>query len=216
VLIQVSDTGTGIPASVIDRIFDPFFTTKDVGKGTGLGLSTVLGIVKSHGGVLVVESDVGRGTTFSIYLPLAPETTERDEAATPVAVPRGRGETILLVDNEEEIRSLAAEGLRTYGYEVITARDGIEGCATFAEHRKTIKLVLTDLDMPGMEGLPMVRVIRKMEPSIRVILCSGLFGRELKKLTPAELEVFGRSTLPKPYTMDGLVGTVRRVLDEKG
>src|SRR5262249_14270879 len=150
VLLTVSDTGTGIPPDLLDRIFDPFFTTKEYGKGTGLGLSTVLGIVKGHGGFIQVVSEVGAGAHFLVYLPAAEIALARRAAEGPGECPRGRGECILVVDDEGHIREITRRQLEAYGYRVLTARDGDEALARYTEHQQEIHAVLTDLMMPGL------------------------------------------------------------------
>ena len=172
VLLTTSDTGDGIPREIINRIFDPFFTTKPVGKGTGLGLSTVLGIVKSHGGLVTVDSEPGRGTTFRVYLPVT------KTAAAPVALaqdelPRGQGETILLVDDEVAMRDATRAVLEMHNYRVLTASHGEEALALFVTHRGDIRLLVTDVDMPVMDGVELVRSVRVLDTDMKIIVMSG-------------------------------------------
>ena len=152
VMIAVTDTGTGMPPEVRDRIFEPFFTTKEIGKGTGLGLSTVHAITKSHGGFLTVDSEMGHGTTFKVFLPADRELARIAAENAPVDVPRGRGELVLVVDDEESIRSITQQTLEAFGYRVLTASDGAEAVAVFAQHTGETALVLIDMAMPVLDG----------------------------------------------------------------
>jgi signal transduction histidine kinase/ActR/RegA family two-component response regulator len=207
IVITVADTGTGIPPEILDRIFEPFFTTKEIGKGTGLGLSTVIGIIKSHGGFVKVYSEVGRGTQFKVYLPEA----EVDQI-TPVEdleLPTGKGELILVVDDEAAIRDITKTSLETYNYRALTASDGIEAIALYAEHRQEISVVLTDMMMPSMDGATTIRTLRKIEPHVKIVAVSGLVSKE--KL--AQVASIGVKTfLPKPYTTKELLTTLHEVL----
>ena len=135
--IEVEDTGVGMPSDVVDKIFDPFFTTKDLGKGTGLGLSTSLAIVKSHGGFIRVYSEPGRGSIFRIYLPaVADESLAAEAAVAEATLPRGRGETILVVDDEAAVRQITKQTLEAFGYRVLLAADGSEAVSTYVQHRR--------------------------------------------------------------------------------
>jgi signal transduction histidine kinase/ActR/RegA family two-component response regulator len=178
VLLTVSDTGTGIPAKVLERIFDPFFTTKPAGKGTGLGLSTVIGIVRGDGGFLEVNSRVGEGTEFRLYFPAvtvaAPATAGTDAAASLPA--KGAGETILVIDDEESIRAMAEALLMAAGYRVIPAPDGPAGVAAFREHPASISAVLMDIMLPGMQGAELSRELRAVDPDVRIVAMSGIVG----------------------------------------
>jgi two-component system cell cycle sensor histidine kinase/response regulator CckA len=209
VLISVSDTGTGIPQHIIDRIFDPFFTTKEVGKGTGLGLSTVLGIVRTHGGVINVCSDP-RGTKFSILLPSSINVFQADEPKVEAAPPTGHGETILIVDDEAAIREVTAAALTESGYHVLAAHDGPAALAFFVQQSKEIDVVLTDVVMPVMSGLALVRTLRTLNDKVNIIICSSRDADHI----PSELTKLGRQEyLAKPYTRDALLRTVDRVLN---
>jgi two-component system cell cycle sensor histidine kinase/response regulator CckA len=208
VLINVIDSGHGIAPHIIDKIFDPFFTTKELGKGTGLGLSTVLGIVKSHGGVVNVYTGA-TGTTFRVLLPAAPGARPPDEHEAKVDVPTGHGETILLVDDESAIREVAKAVLSQSGYKVLTADDGPSALAIFAQQSKKIATVLTDSEMPIMSGLMLARILRKMESETKIILSSARDG----DYREAELSNVGvQACLNKPYTRETLLRTVNRVL----
>jgi signal transduction histidine kinase len=174
VALSVSDTGEGIAPANIDRIFDPFFTTKALTKGTGLGLSTVLGIIRSHHGFITVTSELGRGTTFAIHLPAAAEAVVVPDPPAADAPPSGHGELILVVDDEEPIRTATRLLLESHGYRVITAGEGAEALASFVENRGDVRLVLTDLMMPVMGGVTLIRALHLLEPGVRVIATSGL------------------------------------------
>ncbi len=207
VCLSVTDTGTGIAPEIIDKIFDPFFTTKAVGKGTGLGLSTLLGIVKSHVGFVTVQSEVGRGSGFHVYLPAVPEATAATSAGNAGELPRGHGETILVVEDESSIREITGKILTQYGYRVLSSADGADGCALFARHLSEIDVVLTDIDMPIMGGVEMIKVLKRMKPGIKVIVSSGKGSGIIdKKTTPAErgaLQV--NSYLAKPYSAERIL-----------
>jgi CheY-like chemotaxis protein len=212
VVIIVADTGTGIPTEVMDRIFEPFFTTKEHGKGTGLGLSTVLGIVKSHGGFITVYSEVGRGTAFRVYLP-AIKTTETLKAEEHQhELPAGNGESILVVDDEDQIREMTKKSLETHGYKVITASDGKEAIALYSQHRELIKAVLMDMMMPVMDGPASIRQLHKIDPGVKVIAVSGLTEKDkLAKVDETLVHVF----LTKPYTAEKLLNAVHDILGTK-
>ena len=209
ILLQVSDTGGGIPPEIAERIFDPFFTTKAIGKGTGLGLSTVLGIVKSHGGLLNVNSTPGAGTTFQIYLPAA---EDREAAASDPALaepPLGDGELVLIVDDEPAIADIARRVLESHGYKALVAADGTEALALFAGDADRIAIVLTDLMMPLLDGVALIRALRKMKPRLPVIASTGLG----EKAHLAELKAMGIEViLYKPYRAAALLRTVHDVL----
>ena len=212
VLITVSDTGTGMPPEVVSRIFEPFFTTKAVGKGTGLGLSTALTIVRSHGGFMGVYSEPGKGTQFTLYLP-ALEMGETARAETKRAeLPEGHGELILVVDDEESIRQITRGTLETFGYEVLTAADGTEAVALYAQHRERVRVVLTDMMMPFMDGPATIRALQKLDPQVKIIAASGLGGNE--KAAEA-LSAGVKKFLPKPYTAEKLLTTLAEILNAK-
>jgi PAS domain S-box-containing protein len=204
VMITIADSGIGISPHVINRIFEPFFTTKEHGKGTGLGLSTALGIVKGHGGFINVYSEPGRGTQFKIYLPAA-ETPFTVQADKSTALPSGRGELILVVDDEIAIREITKGTLEAYGYRALTAADGTEAVALYAQHKDEIKVVLTDLMMPYMDGPVTIRALQKLNPKIKIIASSGLAesGRAIEGV---------KMFLPKPYTAERLLKALTDVI----
>jgi PAS domain S-box-containing protein len=211
VRISVRDTGTGIPANVIDRIFDPFFTTKEPGKGTGLGLSTALTIVKSHGGFINVYSEEGMGTEFSVYLPAVESTTSEAAEASAPELPLGHGELILVVDDESGVREITRTTLEAYGYKVLTASDGTEAVALFAQNKNDVSLVLTDVVMPYMAGPAAIRAFQKLNPQVAIIVSSGLkTGRNALESDVGGVKAF----LPKPYTADTLLNTLAEVLSQ--
>ncbi|CAG0958987.1 two-component system, cell cycle sensor histidine kinase and response regulator CckA [Methanosarcinales archaeon] len=211
IVITVSDTGTGIPDEIMDRIFEPFFTTKHE-KGTGLGLSTSLGIVRSHGGFINVYSEVGRGSVFKVYLPAItiPETLKAQEHQ--YKQPSGHGESILVVDDEDQIREITKKILETHGYKVITANDGKEAIALYSQHREKIKLVLMDMMMPVMDGPASIRELCKANPEIKVITVSGLTENDkCAKVEDPHVQAF----LSKPYTAEILLKTIHKVMSTK-
>jgi PAS domain S-box-containing protein len=207
VTLQVSDTGMGMDRETQSRIFEPFFTTKEKGKGTGLGLSTVYGIVKQSGGYVMVHSELGRGTTFHIYLPLVEGVLEKSSVAPPDAV--GGTETILLVEDEESVRQLVRDTLAGRGYEVLEAENGEAGITAAARHRGDIDLVITDVMMPGMGGREMVQQLIKARPGTRVLYLSGYTEDAI--LNDGSVDQ-ATAFLQKPFTLQSLSRKVREVL----
>jgi PAS domain S-box-containing protein len=210
VMIEVSDTGAGMSKEVQDRIFEPFFTTKEVGSGTGLGLSTVLGIVRSHGGFLNVYSEPGRGSVFKIYLPVR---AQEPDAGAPLinhdSMPRGAGELILIVDDEATIRSVTRQTLESFGYRAITADDGAQAIALYAQRRKEIALILTDMMMPVMDGASLISAVRRIDATVPIIAASGLNSNSsMAKASAAGVRCF----LSKPYGTDTLLQTLKTAL----
>ena len=211
VKLSVTDSGMGIPPGLLEKIFEPFFTTKEVNKGTGLGLSTVTAIVKNHEGFIDVYSEPGKGTTFKVYLPAMEASSRERKQTQPVGMPRGKGETILLVDDEAAILTIASQTLQAYGYQVLTASDGAEAVAVYVEHKEKIALVITDMMMPIMDGSSVIRALMKIEPSIKIIAASGLSVNSGK----AEASGAGiKHFLMKPYTTRTLLKTMRTVMNE--
>lgn len=206
VVITVADTGIGIPAEILDRIFEPFFTTKELGKGTGLGLSTVLGIIKSHGGFIKVLSEAGKGSQFKVFVP-AQEAKEILEEAD-IVLPPGDEELILVVDDESAIRDITKASLESYNYKAITASDGIEAIALYAEHRDQISIVLTDMVMPSMDGMTTIRTLLKINPKVKIIAVSGLISND--KINVA-YELGIKAFLSKPFTASQLLQTISTV-----
>jgi len=212
VLVEVSDSGTGIPPEILDKIFDPFFTTKPIGQGTGLGLSTVYGIVKQTGGFIYCDSTIGRGTSFRIFLP----RTQAVEAPVPVA-PVAKGPapdltghgTVLLVEDEEAVRAFASRALASRGYTVLTATSGVDGLRVAEEHDGPIDLLLSDVVMPEMDGPTMLRELRALRKDFKVIFMSGHAEDAFdKSLDPSETFGF----ISKPFQMRDLIETVKKTL----
>jgi PAS domain S-box-containing protein len=210
VCIGVQDSGTGIPPEVMDRIFDPFFTTKPVGKGTGLGLSTVLGIVKGHGGIVQVRSEPGEGACFEVYLPALESAgvgARVDDSPPPAT--QGHGEGILVIDDEQVIRDVFVAILRRSGYRVFDAADGRAGVKTYALHRDDIALVVVDMMMPGMDGLGVIRELRKTNSKVKVIVISGMLEND--QFT-ADGEFGDVELVRKPVMSDVLLGKVSEAM----
>jgi PAS domain S-box-containing protein len=206
--IAVSDTGTGIPPDILEKIFDPFFTTKEFGKGTGLGLSTVLGIAKGHEGFLQVRSVVGLGTEFSIFVPAV------EVPATPIlrqetpTMQDGHGETILVVDDEPSVCSMMQKSLESHGYKTLVAPDGLAAMNVFETHKGLIRVVLTDLMMPGMDGVSLIKALKRTNPKLRTIGTSGV--SRAAGQSAQEFDAF----LDKPFKVDSLLKTVSRLVSK--
>ncbi len=208
VKLEVSDTGMGIPSEVMDRIFDPFFTTKEQGKGTGLGLSTVMGIVRGHGGAIEVESTPGHGTKFIVILPALPAGSVGDAHKEKTTLPQGRNELVLLVDDEPGILMIGETLLKRSGYRALTAANGVDALAVFLQNREEIKLVITDIMMPAMDGVALITQLRRLRPEIRCIAASGLMGTQ-DQMRVEELKANGvRHFLTKPFTIEALLGAL--------
>jgi two-component system, cell cycle sensor histidine kinase and response regulator CckA len=211
-LFTVSDNGSGIPQEYLDRIFDPFFTTKEVDKGTGLGLATVQSIVRSHGGLINVYSELGRGTAFKIYIPTKsknPEVTAEPLEADDF--PRGNGEQLLLVDDEVTILEIAKQTLEAFGYHVFVAANGAQAVSIFAVNRSKISLVLTDMVMPIMDGPATIVAIKQIEPKVVIIASSGLdVGGASDRARAAGVRHF----VTKPYSTGKILRAVRNALAE--
>jgi len=203
VMLSVSDTGGGIPAHVLPRVFDPFFTTKAPGVGTGLGLATVRSIVRNHHGFINVYSEPGR-TVFKVYFPALHQHVVEEEAAVK-PVQAGDGELILIIDDEEAIREITAVTLRSYGYNVISAADGSEGVALYAQHPETA-VVVTDMLMPVLDGPTTIRALRRVNPNVRIIGMSGFASRPGTRPMPDV-------TLQKPFRASELLTAIRNVLE---
>jgi two-component system cell cycle sensor histidine kinase/response regulator CckA len=218
VRIDVIDTGTGISPEIVDKIFEPFFSTKEVGKGTGLGLSTVYGIVKQTGGFVYVDSEPGKGTSFRIFLPrhhAEPEVASEPAAAREAsaeAKPRtdltGQG-TILLVEDEEGLRSLNARGLRSRGYSVIEASNGVEAMEALEEKNGAVDLVVSDVVMPEMDGPTLLKTMRGKNPDLKIIFVSGYAEDAFEKSLPENQQF---AFLPKPFTLSQLVAAVKETM----
>jgi PAS domain S-box-containing protein len=210
VKLSVTDTGVGMNAETLARIFEPFFTTKELGKGTGLGLSTVFGIVQQSNGLINCISEPGKGTTFEILLPyVAPEVRTGEGSTQPEAIPAGK-ETILLVEDEDGVRTLTARVLRRAGFQVIEARHAEDALVAAHEHPYHLDLLLSDIVLPGMNGMVLSRRLAMFRPTTRVLLMSGYTSDEIVRRGLSEP---GIGYLQKPFTPQDLVVKVRAVLD---
>ena len=209
VVLTVSDTGTGIPHELLDKIFETFFTTKAPGKGTGLGLSTVTNIVKNHGGLVEVSSEVGRGTSFKVYLPATAEAAPQPAQAQAAELLEGHGEQILVVDDERALLEMTKETLETYGYRVLSAGNGAEALHTYQQHGNKIAAVVSDVMMPVMDGPVLIRSLRELNPGVKIICVSGLASEH--KLAEID-KTHVRSFLTKPFTSATLLSTLRQVI----
>jgi two-component system cell cycle sensor histidine kinase/response regulator CckA len=215
VYLQVVDTGTGIPPEIIQKVFDPFFTTKADGKGTGLGLSTVAGIVKSHDGFITLESELGKGTAFTVYLPASPgecgliQTLPAEIEPAPSAAVGGAGETVLVVDDEPSVRTAATRTLENHGYRVHMAEDGRDALALYYQRREQIALIITDYDMEMMDGLALSRAIKNVAPEAKIIVSSGQCPSHIRsQFNKIGVDWF----LDKPYAPRQLVAAVNEAL----
>ncbi|HYJ90332.1 MAG TPA: PAS domain S-box protein [Pyrinomonadaceae bacterium] len=209
VLVTIEDNGIGMTEETKARIFDPFFTTKEIGRGTGLGLSTAMTIVKSHGGFMNVYSELGKGTKFSIYLPTTDAQAEGISEEVARHHPHGHDELILVVDDEQSILEVTAATLEKYGYRPVTAGDGAEGLAIFAQRKDEVSLVLTDISMPLMDGPAMIRALRIIEPTGKIIAMSGLMNpQHTAQLENLKIDAF----LTKPFSSEKLLITLQDVL----
>jgi CheY-like chemotaxis protein len=209
VLMSVTDSGWGMDRETVANIFDPFFTTKEVGEGTGLGLATVYGLVKQHQGMVHAYSEVGKGTTFKIYLPLV-ERSARAVGDKIEAPARGGTETILLAEDDETVRELTYAFLEQAGYTVLVAGDGEEALRIFEEYGGDIDLALLDVVMPKVGGRAVFEQTRESRPRMRVIFCSGYSMNAIH--TNFVLDE-GLTLLRKPYSRDDLLRRLRDVLD---
>jgi two-component system cell cycle sensor histidine kinase/response regulator CckA len=213
VRIEVADTGTGMSKEIQSKIFDPFFTTKPVGQGTGLGLATVYGIVKQTGGFITVDSEVGKGTSFNIYLPRLKVDVAAASIAAEVAPVMARDvtgqDTILLVEDEEAVRSFAARALRMRGYNVLEASGGEEALEIVQNGANVIHLIITDVVMPNMDGPTMVRHVKALKPELPVIFMSGYAEEAFRRNDQSSEDIH---FLPKPFGLKQLAAKVKEVL----
>ena len=208
-LIELEDSGTGMPPEVIDRIFEPFFTTKELGKGTGLGLSSALAIIKSHQGFIRVSSELDKGSVFQVYLPAQMEIGTIQPPPVTTEMTRGNGELVLLIDDEDPVRRITGQTLESFGYRVLPAADGVEASTLYATHKENIAVVLTDMMMPVMDGPATIQVLMRMNPQVRIIAASGLSVKDMvARATSAGVKHF----IPKPYTAETLLRMLHTVL----
>ncbi|EAU54774.1 ATP-binding protein [Mariprofundus ferrooxydans] len=206
--LSVEDNGCGIPEARLEHLFEPFFTTKEVGKGTGLGLAMVFGAIKAHGGMVYVESIVGEGSTFHVYLPML-DVDQFDSAAPDEnAIVHGQGEMILLVDDASHVLETGREVLGKLGYQVLTASDGMEAVHVFSTNQDDIALVIMDLVMPKLDGAAAMERIRKIRPDVKVIYATGY---DMKATVPDDTS--SATVLTKPYSIEKLSVVIRNLLD---
>jgi CheY-like chemotaxis protein len=210
VMLSVSDTGVGMTPEVRDRVFEPFFTTKERGKGTGLGLSTVYGIVKQSGGNIWVYSEPGKGTTFKIYLPRVDEPLEELKGEVKKEeLPQG-SQTILIVEDDEDVRKLAARVLEKQGYRVLVASQGSDALPLCGEYKKPIHMVLCDVVMPGLGGRELTAHLVSFHPEMKVLYMSGYTENAI---VHHGILIEGMNYIQKPFTVEGLVRKVSEALD---
>ena len=206
VLFTVKDTGTGMSPEIVNRIFDPFYTTKEIGKGTGLGLSTALSIIKSHGGFINTYSEPNHGTRFSVYLPATVnEDSQTETAAQNMPFPVGGGELILIVDDEKNIRQVTSATLEKYGYQTLTAANGKEALGIYKQNAEKVRLVLTDMAMPVMDGATLIRALQRLNPKPKIISASGLTSGH-------KTEIHADAFMTKPFTAEELLKTLAEIL----
>ena len=211
VLITVGDTGIGMPPEVLDHIFEPFFTTKELGKGTGLGLAVVIGVVENHRGFVQVQSQPGEGSQFKVYLPALSGEAGAGEMDAKPELPRGRGELVLLVDDEPAILKVTAKILEKHGYRTAAANGGAEALKIYEDNPAAISAVISDLSMPGMDGLALATALANKYPQSRVIIASGLGDT----LDGAKLQHMGvEQILKKPFTAEAVLTALRRMLPD--
>ena len=212
VMVRVSDTGTGIPPEIVDRIFDPFFTTKGPDVGTGLGLSTVMGIVKGHRGFLTVDTQLGQGTSFAVYLPAEYGNIDEEPSRKSETVFHGKGEAVLFVDDEIAQRNVARAVLKKLGFEAVLAADGTEGLMRVAERWTDLRAVITDVHMPRMDGVAFVTALRRLLPKIPVAVTSG----RQDEVTKEEFSEMGVTAwLDKPFNEAQLAEMLRGMIAMK-
>jgi CheY-like chemotaxis protein len=214
VRLSVSDTGRGIPRQIRKKIFEPFFTTKGPEKGTGLGLATALGIIRNHGGFLTLETEEGCGSSFHVFIPAAASANDPAHSRINKSLENknsGHGETILLVDDEATVLKVMQRSLEKSGYHVLPAEDGEAGLEKFLKHRNEIDLVITDMAMPGMDGMQLIEEIRKTGANLPILCTSGL-SASAGSDTANSRGI--RKILPKPCSSETILGAIREALHE--
>jgi CheY-like chemotaxis protein len=212
VMLVVSDTGIGMSESVQAHLFEPFFTTKELGTGTGLGLATVYEIVKQTGGSIFVDSKPGHGTSFKIFLPRTGQAVDLSSPPTPRPPSTGGTETILVVEDQADVRSVTRESLTRHGYTVLEAANGVEALSVLERYDGEIHLLLTDIVMRGMSGPELARLIVGVRPHLRVLYASGYTGDTA--LSEAALDT-GTTLIQKPFNLYVLLETIRGILDQR-
>jgi CheY-like chemotaxis protein len=210
-MLAVCDTGCGMDMEVQERVFDPFFTTKEKGKGTGLGLATVYGIVRQHGGTIRAASIPGKGSTFTMYLPAAPEHKAKSRAATESSGTAGNGETVLVAEDNEVVRNLACSMLRRLGYTVISGRTARDCLSIAAERTRNIDLLLSDVVMPDMNGRELYERVRSYCPGVRVVFMSGYPDEVIADRGVLQK---GIRLIQKPFTLEQLAEKVGKALNQ--
>ena len=210
-VLEVSDTGTGMDNKTLARIFEPYFTTKALGEGTGMGLSVVHGIIKSHGGNITIYSEPGKGTTVHAYLPVIEKGISEEETYPTGPVPTG-AERILLVDDEQSVIKVEKEILESLGYNVVPYISPVEALEHFREHSAAYDLVITDMTMPKMTGDKLARGIMAIRPDIPVIMCTG-FSELINKDDALQIGI--RKFVTKPIIINSFARTLRQVLDKE-
>lgn len=215
-VLEVADTGTGIPADIVPRIWESFFTTKAPGKGTGLGLATVRSIVTAHLGFVDLETEVGKGTTFRVFLPASRDPDAKGaESGSPFPPPAAaREELILVVDDDASVREIVAAVLAQHGYRVMMCADGIEAIVNYNAKSRDIALVITDVDMPNLGGAILAATLRRLNPQLRIVAMSGLSSAAGAREDVEEIKRHAAAFLPKPFSAADLLAVVHRVLHE--
>jgi CheY-like chemotaxis protein len=211
--IEIADTGTGIAPDVLEHIWDPFFTTKAADKGTGLGLSTVRGIIASHQGFVTVDTKPGLGTTFRVFLPATGEISVDNTVTTASTTPAGKGECILVVDDNAAVRETVAAILARHNYLVLIANDGVEAVNHITMNIARISLVITDVDMPYLSGTALTRILARLRPELRMLVISGLPDDQTERSVIESAENPTNAFLLKPFTPEVLLETVGRLLN---
>ena len=215
-VLEVADTGTGIPPEVLKHIWTPFFTTKGAGKGTGLGLATIRGIVVSHHGFVELQTKVGQGSTFRVFLPAVPDESSQPISTSPLHVPDGHGELILVVDDDVTLRDIISETLGNHGYRVVSCGDGMEAIALFEAHPEKFSLVITDVDMPRLGGVALAHALLRLRPNLRLVAMSGSPRNETDTSDPSAMQKLAHAFLLKPFTSEDLLGVMARLLHPPG
>lgn len=214
VAVRVGDTGSGIPLEIREKIFEPFFTTKEIGKGTGLGLSTVAAILRSHGGFLDLQTEPGCGTIFTAYIPASNESLQGSDpdGSSDSILPHGHNETILVIDDDESVRNISKQTLETFGYQVMVAVNGTLGVETYARYPRQIAVVITDMMMPGIDGVAVIQEILKLNPAAKIIAVTGMAVED--RITKA-MEAGALAFLRKPCSASVLLNALREAISSE-